>query len=94
MAACRSDIGMSCIFYEKNYILCSIEYRIVINRPKFYVYKSEWLFQNLIYSECMSDVAGVSAFAVYMPLKITEIDDTMTMATIMITMYHQLTHGL
>ena len=42
-------------------------------------------------SACMSDVAGVSAFAVYMPLKITKIDDTM--ATIMITMYHQLTHG-
>ena len=38
----------------------------------------------------MSDVGGVSAFAVYMPLKITKIDDTM--ATIMITMYHQLTH--
>ena len=49
-----------------------------------------WLFQNLIYSECMSDVAGVSAFALYMPLKITKINDSM--ATIMITMNHQLTH--
>ena len=78
-------------FMEKKLYLCSIEYRIVINRPKFYVYKSEWLFQNLTYSECISDVAGVSAFAVYMPLKITKIDDTM--ATIMITIYHQLTHG-
>ena len=38
----------------------------------------------------MSDVAGISALAVYMLLKITKIDDTM--ATIMITMYHQLTH--
>ena len=55
-------------------------------------WSTEWLFQNLIYSECMSDVAGVSAFALYMPLKITKIDDTM--ATIMITMYHQLTHEL
>ena len=51
-----------------------------------FMYKSEWLYQNLIYSECISDVG---AFAVYMPLKITKIDDTM--ATIMITMYHQLT---
>ena len=48
------------------------------------------LFHKLIYSECMSDVAGVSVVAVYMPLKITKIYDTM--ATIMISMYHQLTH--
>ena len=40
-------------------------------------WSTEWLFQNLIDSECMSDVAGVSAVAVYMPLKITKIDDNL-----------------
>ena len=42
------------------------------------------LFQNLIYSECMS---GVSAVAVYKPLKATKIDDNL--ATIMITIAQQ-----
>ena len=67
MVACRSDIDKSCIFYEekKNCLVLTIE--LSFSRPKFYVHKSEWLFQNLIYSECMSDVASVSAFAVYMP---------------------------
>ena len=36
---------------------------------------TEWLFLNLIYSECMSDVAGISMVAD--ALKITKIDDTM-----------------
>ena len=54
-------------FYEEKK-LSSVDYRIVILVDlNFMGTKMSGCSKNFIYSECMSDVAGVSAFAVYMP---------------------------